>query len=73
MILPESSRNKRSYDNRRGKDHSSGNSLKSPTNSAVFLTENSTEVVAQIGGTAKLPCVVRKFSNGVVSVSYLFK
>lgn len=35
--------------------------------SAVFSTENSTVVVAQVGGTAALPCIVRKFSNGVVS------
>nr|XP_022913908.1 lachesin-like [Onthophagus taurus]XP_022913916.1 lachesin-like [Onthophagus taurus] len=33
----------------------------------VFATENCTVVVAQIGGTATLPCVVRKFNNGVVS------
>lgn len=33
----------------------------------VFATENCTVVVAQVGGTATLPCVVRKFSNGVVS------
>nr|XP_023026948.1 uncharacterized protein LOC111514936 [Leptinotarsa decemlineata] len=59
----------RSYETRRNKDHSSGNALKTSasTHGAVFLTENSTTVVAQIGGTAKLPCVVRKFNNGVVS------
>lgn len=39
----------------------------SGSRSAVFSTENSTVVVAQVGGTAALPCIVRKFSNGVVS------
>ncbi|KAJ8925604.1 hypothetical protein NQ315_009444, partial [Exocentrus adspersus] len=63
---PSLIRSKRSYDARR-KDHSTGNSIKTPGHGTVFLTENSTVVVAQIGGTAKLPCVVRKFSNGVVS------
>ncbi|XP_065169072.1 hemicentin-2-like [Atheta coriaria] len=33
----------------------------------VFATDNCTVVVAQIGGTATLPCVVRKFNTGVVS------
>ncbi|XP_049818099.1 V-set and immunoglobulin domain-containing protein 1 [Aethina tumida] len=61
-------RYKRSYDTRRNKDQT-GNSLKSSLSGqgAIFVTENSTTVAAQIGGTAKLPCVVRKFSNGVVS------
>ncbi|KAG5891200.1 hypothetical protein JTB14_012685 [Gonioctena quinquepunctata] len=65
----EISRIERSYETRRNKDHSSGNALKtsSSVHGAVFLTENSTTVVAQIGGTAKLPCVVRKSNNGVVS------
>ncbi|XP_044735150.1 matrix-remodeling-associated protein 5-like [Chrysoperla carnea] len=35
--------------------------------SSIFATENSTSVMAQVGGTATLPCVVRKFSSGVVS------
>ncbi|XP_018562030.1 Down syndrome cell adhesion molecule-like [Anoplophora glabripennis] len=65
-MYPEIIRSRRSYEVRR-KDHSTGNSLKTPGHSTAFLTENSTVVVAQIGGTAKLPCVVRKFSNGVVS------
>lgn len=61
-------RNRRSYETRRNKDHPSGNALKaSSSGGAVFVTENSTVIVAQIGGTAKLPCVVRKFNNGVVS------
>uniref|UniRef100_A0A1B6DCB5 Ig-like domain-containing protein n=1 Tax=Clastoptera arizonana TaxID=38151 RepID=A0A1B6DCB5_9HEMI len=34
---------------------------------AVFVTENSTVVTAQVGSTATLPCVVRKFGSGVVS------
>ncbi|XP_044735331.1 transmembrane and immunoglobulin domain-containing protein 1-like [Chrysoperla carnea] len=35
--------------------------------SSIFVTENSTSIMAQVGGTATLPCVVRKFSSGVVS------
>ncbi|KAK9693912.1 Immunoglobulin V-set domain [Popillia japonica] len=34
---------------------------------SVFATENCTVVVAQIGGTATLPCVVKKFNTAVVS------
>ncbi|XP_017784008.1 PREDICTED: lachesin-like [Nicrophorus vespilloides] len=34
---------------------------------SVFATENCTVVMAQLGGTAILPCVVRKFNTGVVS------
>ncbi|KAJ8972916.1 hypothetical protein NQ317_011483 [Molorchus minor] len=60
-------RGRRSYEVRRGREQSTSNTLKSAGHGAVFVTENSTVVVAQIGGTAKLPCVVRKFSNGVVS------
>lgn len=33
---------------------------------SVFATENCTVVVAQIGGTATLPCVVKKFNTAVV-------
>lgn len=47
-----------------------GNLVKSTDHNGkptVFITENCTVVVAQTGGTATLPCVVRKFSNGVVS------
>ncbi|KAH1007522.1 hypothetical protein HUJ04_004744 [Dendroctonus ponderosae] len=49
------------------KDYSSNGLLKGVESGKVFLTPNSTTIVAQIGGTAKLPCVVRKFNNGVVS------
>lgn len=51
-----------------------GNAVKSASHggkSTVFITENCTVVVAQTGGTATLPCVVRKFSNGVVSLIFL--
>lgn len=59
---------KRNYEGNRGsKAQTISNSVKSFGRSTVFTTENSTVVVAQIGGTASLPCVVRKFSNGVVS------
>lgn len=37
---------------------------------SIFATENSTTVMAQVGGTATLPCVVRKFSSGVVSIIF---
>ncbi|CAH0552217.1 unnamed protein product [Brassicogethes aeneus] len=57
---------KRSYESRRNKDQM-GNHLKGHHSGAIFITENSTSVVAQIGGTAKLPCVIRKINNGVVS------
>lgn len=49
-----------------------GNLVKSTDHNGkptVFITENCTVVVAQTGGTATLPCVVRKFSNGVVSLT----
>lgn len=49
------------------KDYSSNGLLKDMESGKVFLTPNSTTIEAQIGGTAKLPCVVRKFNNGVVS------
>ncbi|XP_060534017.1 lachesin-like [Cylas formicarius] len=66
-------RHKRSYEHRKNKEkiiHDIGNAVKSMPNGGkpgIFATENCTVVVAQIGGTATLPCVVRKFSNGVVS------
>ncbi|KAH0811991.1 hypothetical protein GEV33_010800 [Tenebrio molitor] len=65
-------RHRRSYELRRKGKESVGdsNSVKSMSNGSkpgVFATENCTVVVAQIGGTATLPCVVRKFNNGVVS------
>lgn len=65
-------RSRRSYDvRRRGKDNAAENAVKGTTNGrpGVFATDNSTVVVAQIGGTATLPCVVRKFNTGVVSVN----
>ncbi|KAL1513621.1 hypothetical protein ABEB36_003010 [Hypothenemus hampei] len=65
--LNQKRRSIRSYEPR-SKDHSSTNSLYKESNQgAVFLTPNSSTIVAQIGGTAKLPCSVRKFNTGVVS------
>nr|XP_015837660.1 PREDICTED: titin isoform X3 [Tribolium castaneum] len=62
------SRDRRAYEAHRSRDNvvkpSSGSS---PSRGSVFATANSTSVAAQIGGTAKLPCIVRKFNNGVVS------
>lgn len=63
-------RHRRSYESRhKGKENAANNAVKAATSgkSSVFATENSTTVVAQVGGTATLPCVVRKFNNGVVS------
>ncbi|XP_076259793.1 lachesin-like [Rhynchophorus ferrugineus] len=67
-------RHRRSYSEQHRKSKEAllgiGNAVKSAAHggkSTVFITENCTVVVAQIGGTATLPCVVRKFSNGVVS------
>ncbi|KAK4885609.1 hypothetical protein RN001_001880 [Aquatica leii] len=63
-------RYKRSYDVRhRSKENVAENALKNTQNSrlGIFATDNSTIVVAQIGGTATLPCVVRKFNTGVIS------
>ncbi|KAJ8951211.1 hypothetical protein NQ318_010238, partial [Aromia moschata] len=65
-------RHRRSYDQRhKTKDAMMNNAVKVATlnndKPGVFATENCTVVVAQVGGTAVLPCVVRKFSNGVVS------
>jgi len=37
-------------------------------NEALFATENSTVVTAQIGSTANLPCIVKNNGNGVVSL-----
>ncbi|EEB15733.1 hypothetical protein Phum_PHUM383770 [Pediculus humanus corporis] len=53
---------RRGYENHRSKNY--GNNF--ATGSEVFTTENSTVVIAQIGGTATLPCGVRKFNSGVV-------
>lgn len=63
-------RNRRTFDVRKNTMERTENSLKVTSGrekSAVFATENSTVVYAQIGGTAILPCAVRKFNNGVVS------
>ncbi|XP_066253595.1 neuronal growth regulator 1-like [Euwallacea similis] len=67
-------RHRRSYGEQHRKSKEAmpgiGNAVKSTSHSGkqtVFITENCTVVVAQTGGTATLPCVVRKFSNGVVS------
>ncbi|KAJ8925603.1 hypothetical protein NQ315_009443 [Exocentrus adspersus] len=64
-------RHRRSYEQRhKGKETAISNAVKDSKNgnkSPLFATENCTVVVAQIGGTATLPCVVRKFNNGVVS------
>lgn len=69
-------RHRRSYaeQHRKSKEAmlSIGNAVKSAAHGAkstVFITDNCTVVVTQTGGTATLPCVVRKFSNGVVSFS----
>lgn len=56
-------RARRSYENHRNKHRQ--NNLAS--GNEIFTTENSTVVTAQVGGTATLPCGVRKFNNGVVS------
>ncbi|XP_063919273.1 V-set and immunoglobulin domain-containing protein 1-like [Zophobas morio] len=62
------SRDKRAYETHRSKDNVvKVPSISSSGRSSVFATANSTSVAAQIGGTAKLPCIVRKFNNGVVS------
>jgi hypothetical protein len=37
---------------------------------AIFATENSTVIIAQIGSTTNLPCIVKKFGNGVVSTFF---
>lgn len=60
-------RDRRSYENHRGKHR--GNTL-SGGGSEIFTTENSTVVIAQIGGTATLPCGVKKFNSGVVSAAF---
>ncbi|XP_063241229.1 titin-like [Bacillus rossius redtenbacheri] len=63
------SREGRSYDGRRGTKHrgEAPNALQGRAPAGIFATENSTVVTAQTAGTATLPCVVRKFGNGVVS------
>lgn len=62
-------RHRRSYEFRKkSMENLEQNSVKPENNRmTVFATENCTVVVAQIGSTAALPCVVRKFNNGVVS------
>ncbi|CAH0552216.1 unnamed protein product [Brassicogethes aeneus] len=61
-------RHRRSYGERRkGKDGVSNIKGQLSGKPGVFVTENCTVVLAQIGGTATLPCVVRKFNSGVVS------
>jgi hypothetical protein len=63
------SRDKRAYETHRSRDNVvKSSSISSSGRGSVFATANSTSVAAQIGGTAKLPCIVRKFNNGVVSV-----
>ncbi|XP_060528238.1 titin-like isoform X2 [Cylas formicarius] len=62
----KSERHVRSYAVR-SRDYSPGNSLKASSRGTGFLTSNYSVVVAQVGGTAKLPCVVSKINNGVVS------
>ena len=66
---PDVLRRKRSYDTQKeSKERTrSDNAVRTSSPEAVFATENSTVVVAQIGGTTTLPCVVKKFSGGVVS------
>uniref|UniRef100_A0A1Y1LWK7 Ig-like domain-containing protein n=1 Tax=Photinus pyralis TaxID=7054 RepID=A0A1Y1LWK7_PHOPY len=59
-------RTRRNYEAGSGKKNSVEISSAS-RRSTIFSTENSTVVYAQIGGTAALPCVVRKFNSGVVS------
>lgn len=63
-------RYKRNYEYHRvSKDRLNENSVKVTSNRAtIFATDNSTVIEAQRGGTAKLPCVVRKFANAVVSI-----
>lgn len=65
-------KHKRSYQS----DHKTGENTPENTIKAqeiekpnIFATENCTIVVAQVGGMATLPCVIRKFNSGVVSVS----
>ena len=63
-------KHKRSYQS----DHKTGENTPDNTVRAqeiekpnIFATENCTIVVAQVGGMATLPCVIRKFNSGVVS------
>lgn len=68
ITLFPTSRKIRSYRSR-AKEHLPENSIANDASRAfnIFLTENSTRVTAQIGGTARLPCEVRKSNNVVVS------
>ncbi|XP_018325050.1 netrin receptor DCC-like [Agrilus planipennis] len=60
---------RRSYNHRRkNQDDSSTNIVKAQSNPEnVFITSNNTIVTAQAGGTAILPCIIRKSNTGVVS------
>ncbi|XP_071053861.1 limbic system-associated membrane protein-like isoform X2 [Onthophagus taurus] len=59
---------KRSYELPKNSKGRIGNgNVVSVDRSNIFATENSTIVEVQLGGTATLPCIVKKFSNGVVS------
>ncbi|XP_068081540.1 neuronal growth regulator 1 [Anabrus simplex] len=61
-------REERSYDSHRpGKHRTDASNTLSQTPPNIFATENSTVVTAQTASTTTLPCVVRKFGNGVVS------
>ena len=51
---------------------SSSSSSTADKSDALFATENSTVVTAQIGSTANLPCVVKNLGNGVVSENEKF-
>ncbi|XP_030760195.1 protein amalgam-like [Sitophilus oryzae] len=52
----------------RGKNYGSANSLtRFSEQDGMFITQNFSTVIAQMGGTAKLPCIIRKFNNIVVS------
>lgn len=54
--------------------HHSSRLLSSNKSEAVFSTENSTVIIAQIGSKTYLPCAVRNLGSGVVSgtVNFLF-
>lgn len=47
--------------------HHSSRLLSSNKSEAVFSTENSTVIIAQIGSKTYLPCAVRNLGSGVVS------
>ncbi|XP_054278191.1 junctional adhesion molecule B-like [Macrosteles quadrilineatus] len=60
-------RSKRSVESKHHRNVENTVGQESATRSAVFATENSTVVTAQMASTATLPCTVRKFGTGVVS------